>query len=176
MKIVIINGRERSGKDTFVDICSIVNNGKVISTSMVGGTKELARKIGWDGSKEPRDRKFLSDLKDLLDEYNDYSFRYVEETIDNIHSLLQGETLKNCIFFIMARQPEDIKRLVEKYNAKTVLIRRDAAEEKEPSNHADRDVFRYEYDYEIKNDGDLIELEDKAIFFVEEILKNGIDY
>ena len=71
MKVVIINGRERSGKDTFVDICSIVNNGKVISTSMVDGTKELARKIGWDGSKEPRDRKFLSDLKDLLDEYKD---------------------------------------------------------------------------------------------------------
>lgn len=176
MKVVVINGRERSGKDLFAYKCLIVNNGKVMTTSMVDGVKGIAQEIGWTGSKEPRDRKFLSDLKDLLDEYNDYSFKYVEESIDGLCKIFPKNFLKDYIVFIMARQPEDIERLVKKYNAKTVLIRRAAAEEAEPSNHADANVFNYNYDYEIINNGTLIELVERAKDFVEEILENGIDY
>ena len=36
----------------------------VIST--VDFVKQIARECGWDGVKTPRNRKFLSDLKDLL--------------------------------------------------------------------------------------------------------------
>ena len=59
--IIIINGCGGVGKDTFVNMCAKYTS--VVNYSSVKEIKEIAKYIGWDGSKEERDRKFLSDLK-----------------------------------------------------------------------------------------------------------------
>lgn len=177
MKVVIINGSAQSGKDQFVKYCEKANKGKVLNTSMVEGVKNLAFIAGWDGVKTPESRKFLSDLKDLLDGYNDFSMQNVIERVNSWKVLLDNpDDLKDYIVFIMAREPHDIEDLVAYFDASTLLIRRTVAESVKPSNHADADVFKYKYDYEIDNNGTLEELEAKAAEFVKEILKNGTDY
>ena len=44
----------------------------------------------------------------------------------------------------------------------TVLIRRPTVENDNQSNHSDQDVFDYNYDYTIKNDGNLDDLTARA--------------
>ena len=69
-----------SGKDLFCDLCLNymasrgIMGGKI---STIDAIKKLAIQIGWSGLKEPKDRKFLSDLKDLCTEYNDFPFEIV---------------------------------------------------------------------------------------------------
>jgi hypothetical protein len=55
---------------------------------------------------------------------------------------------------------------VDKFNATSLLIRRESVESTEQSNHADSQVMNYEYDYVIENNGTKEELEQKAIEFL----------
>ena len=59
--IIVINGTGGSGKDTFVEYVS--KYAKVYNFSSVDKVKEIAKLIGWTGTKTDKDRKFLSDLK-----------------------------------------------------------------------------------------------------------------
>ena len=70
------------------------------------------------------------------------------------------------ILFVDDREPEHIEKLKNKLNATTLLIRRPGDEEVETSNHADENVFNYEYDWTVNNDGDLTELYEEAKRFV----------
>lgn len=170
VKVVVVNGAPRSGKDTFVDFCIEENhkrNGHTLSISMVDKAKLIAMHCGWGGEKTPRTRKFLSDLKDLIDEAYDASFEFVRESINFFSNKYEEE--KNNIIFVMARQPKDIDRLKEVYNAVAICVRRDAAEQVETSNHADANVLDYNYDYYIDNNGDLENLRAAAEAFVDEL-------
>ena len=71
--------------------------------------------------------------------------------------------------FIDAREPEDIKRLKDKFNCKTILITRD--EKKSYGNHADDNVFNYDYDIKIDNTGSLEEFRAAAKKFVDSYFK-----
>lgn len=69
-QIFVINGTGGAGKDTFVKMVSrqmdkMSNYAAVINVSSVDRIKEAAKIIGWNGGKEEKDRKFLSDLKEL---------------------------------------------------------------------------------------------------------------
>lgn len=66
-QILIINGSGGVGKDTFVDLLGEFV--PVKHDSIVNPTKSLAKQVGWDGKKDERDRKFLAELKSLIDEY-----------------------------------------------------------------------------------------------------------
>ena len=61
MKIIIINGYAGVGKSTFVEMCK--KDYLVTELSTIDPIKDIASKIGWNGQKEPKDRKFLADLK-----------------------------------------------------------------------------------------------------------------
>ena len=50
--------------------------------------------------------------------------------------------------------------------ARTIIVRRNEYEQLEQSNHADRDVFNFDYDITIENNGDLKDLRDKAKDFL----------
>ena len=80
------------------------------------------------------------------------------------------------VCFVIARQPEDISRLKERFNAQTLCILRPSVESAEMSNHADAEVLNFSYDYYIINEAGLDELRKKAEDFVKEILENGTDY
>lgn len=170
MKVVIINGQGGVGKNTFVGYCIKAHkNTKTIS--LVNEIKYLAKLIGWKGDKTDRDRKFLNDLKKLTTKYNNFPFESVALNISNILEKYEetGESTDDLVIFIHAREPEDIRYLTKKYDAKTLLIRKSGLS-KRYGNPADDKVFDIDYDYIAYNDGDLEELELAAKTFMEKIL------
>lgn len=170
MKIVIVNGFPRSGKDTFVDFCLdyLGPYGKNIST--VDFIKYIAKECGWNGEKTPKDRKFLSDLKDLLSEWNDVPWKKVVKEIDMFAFMMSQYDMPtdNCVVFIHSREPKEIERFEKELGAVSILIRRKSVEFSQQSNHADSEVLNHRYNYIIDNNKGLEELKNKA----EEFCKN----
>lgn len=141
--IVVINGTGGSGKDTFVEFVSKYN--KVFNFSSIDKVKEIALIIGWNPvEKTEKDRKFLSDLKKLTTDYNDMSFNSIKNAVEKF------KNDDNEIMFIHIREPEEIKRAVLQFNAKTLLIRREGLDIIK-SNYSDASVENYNYDYIIEN-------------------------
>lgn len=169
MKYFIINGRPRSGKDTFVNFCleELGAFGKLIST--VDFVKKIATECGWDGTKDLKNRKFLSDLKDLLTNWGDVPYKKTLQEIDMFKfDLDYWDVSDKGVVFIMCREPKEIERFERELNAKSVLIRRASVEFEQQSNHADSEVLNHKYDYIIENNGTIDELKEKA----KEFLKN----
>lgn len=157
-KVFIINGSGGVGKDTFCEYVGHYAKVKVISS--IDLVKDYASKMGWNGSKTPRDRKFLSDLKDLLTKYNDYPFR------DICQKVLWFKEDDNEFLFIPIREPEEIDRAKREFNAHTILMVNDNVKGIY-SNHADARVLEYNYDIVVDNSGTLKDLEIIAKDFVE---------
>lgn len=169
--IYVINGSAGSGKDTFCDMVSRFmgeNFVKVFST--VDIIKEIALEVGWNGEKTPRARKFLSDLKDLLTDWDDIPFKDISKKVSIAENDWEsyGIDTSKCALFIMCREPQEIKKLVERLGARSILVRRQEAEDKSASNHADAEVLNYKYDIEIENNGTLKDLAFTALKFIEE--------
>lgn len=146
-ELFIINGSACAGKDTFVIQCRnhLVENNScrlVHNISSVDKVKEAASLLGWDGVKDERGRKFLSDLKDLSTVVYSGPFNYMKFCV---------EVLDGIIFFHI-REPAEIAKFVRTFpQTKTIFIKRDSA--KVPNNHADQEVDLYNYDFYIENDG-----------------------
>lgn len=174
MRIIVINGMPQAGKDEFVKMCQ-KHCYWCFNISTVDFVKEVAATCGWDGTKTPNNRKFLSDLKDLLTQWNDVPYKKIEREIQLIEARMKSHDFdpdKDGIIFIHCREPQEIHRFVTKMGAGTLLIRRPEIESNEQSNHADAQVFDYPYDCVIRNDGTLQELEGKAYLF---LTKMGIE-
>ena len=174
MKIICINGYPRSGKDTFVSFC--YEYGSIIqSYSTVDFVKKVAKICGWDGVKDLKGRKFLSDLKDILTEYDDIPVKKIKEKILDLIKPIEnlGYNTDRIIFFIHTREPEELQRFKDEFGAKTLLIRRTSVEDAEQSNHADKEVLNFNYDYVIDNNGTLEDLQKKADSFIINILKEN---
>ena len=161
--IFVINGSGGSGKDSFCNIIKQYSGHDTFIISSVDEVKKKAKLLGWDGiSKTERDRKFLSDLKDLCTWYNDAPYNYIRQQI----MYFKVDVTKE-IMFIHIREPKEIEKLKETYpEVKTILI----TNKNVPiitSNNADSGVFDYEYDYYINNDGTLDDLKKTALNFIE---------
>lgn len=170
MKYFIINGRPRSGKDTFVNFCleELGAFGKLIST--VDFVKKIATECGWDGTKDLKNRKFLSDLKDLLTNWGDVPYKKTLQEIDMFKfDLDYWDVSDKGVVFIMCREPKEIERFERELNAKSVLIRRASVEFEQQSNHADSEVLNHKYDYIIENNGTVDELKEKAKEFLKKL-------
>ena len=156
-QVFIINGSGGVGKDAFVSFVSELI--PTLNFSSVDKVKEVAKIIGWDGGKTEKDRKFLSDLKLLCTDYNDMPFNSMaDKVVEFINS--------NFIFlFLHIREPQEIERAKIAFHAKTILIKRDSIGHI-TSNMADNNVFNYDYDFVVCNDGTLDELKNKATNFV----------
>ena len=141
-QIIIINGTGGSGKDTFVEYC--MKYAKVINFSSIDKVKEIATLIGWDGEKTERNRKFLSDLKKLTTEYNDMAFNSIKDAVSNF------EVSDNEILFVHIREPEEIARAENSFNAKTLLVKR-VGHSNITTNYSDANVDNYDYDFVIEN-------------------------
>lgn len=164
-KIFVQNSVGGSGKDTWA---SLLN--KYIPTlkySIVDLPKEAAKVLGWDGGKTEKDRRFLSDIMDLSTDYNDAPFKDILSLVTDFKNNKDYAEYK--VLTIDMRDPKDIARAVETFGAETILIRNPNVEKIE-SNHADRDVENYEYDYIIENNGSLEQLERVAKLFVCDVI------
>ena len=164
-KVYVINGSGGVGKDTFAMFVSEYAKTQVVSS--VDPIKNLMRMMGWNGEKTEKDRKFMSDLKDLCTNYNDYPMEYL---IKEYESFMEDDELE--VLFMHIREPHEIEKAVKSFGAKTILVTNKNVEHI-VSNHADANVNRYSYDYKICNDEGLEHLKAKAKAFckVEELLK-----
>ena len=169
LKVVIVNGKPGVGKTIFESLCrNILGDAYCEQRSTVDKVKEIAAQAGWKGTKELKDRKLLSDLKDLFTQYNDMPFEDVINWLDRWEDDLEFYGVGNHphIFFIDDREPEHIDRLKKRLNAVTILIRRPGDEDTKVSNHADEKVFEYKYDWIINNNGTLDDLQKSAERFI----------
>jgi hypothetical protein len=155
-KYVILNGSAACGKDEFVKKCKIYRD-DVVNMSSVDFVKTVGLKCGWDGKKDERGRRFLSDLKDALTRYDDIPVKHILEDIAKY---------ENSLIFIHCREPEEIEKLKNILHAKTVLVVNENAIKIE-SNHADQFVINYNYDYIIDNSGSLGDLLIESYIFLQ---------
>lgn len=172
-KIFIINGAAGSGKTAFEEFCMATvgteKDERLVLDSIINPVKRVAFDKGWwDGeTKTPKTRKFLSDLKDVLTEYDNIPMKMLMRSVENAFILYGAPAA-----FIDMREAADIERFKELYSdiydIKTVLVRRhgDIENAAAASNHADADVFDYSYDITVFNYGDIDELEETAELFV----------
>lgn len=162
-QVFIINGSGGVGKDTFVAFVKKNSNQPVMNFSSVDKVKKVAKIIGWSGGKTERDRKFLSDLKLLCTDYNNMPFNSMGEKVKEFNES------NAAMLFLHIREPEEIEKAKTAFGARTILIRREAVKQI-TSNIADRNVFNYQYDIVIDNNGDLTALEGKASDFVRDFI------
>ena len=161
--IFIINGSAGVGKDAFVKACGLFT--VVMNYSSVDKVKQIAEMIGWNGSKDEKSRKLLSDLKVLTTQYNDMPFRDMQVMVDYYRNK------SHCkVMFLHIREPKEIKRAVQEFKAKSVLVIRDSVKHI-TSNMADANVFDYDYDFTIHNNESLDALRSKAEGF---LIEQGI--
>lgn len=174
MKYLIVNGVPRSGKDTFCEMCLKQLNGRGIIISTVDFVKEVANFCGWDGEKTPNNRKFLSDLKDLLTEWNNVPFTDVVNKAQSFQDQIRMDGIEEeAVIFVMCREPAEISKFEELLGAKSVLVRRSEVENLKQSNHADAQVFEHNYHIEIINDSTLAVLEALAKEFLDYCKEEG---
>ena len=162
----VINGAGGVGKDTLCEIAS--KRFKVKNISSITPIKEIATLCGWNGTKDNKSRKFLSDLKKVCIEYNDYPTVWAKAQYDDF--LVSDEE----IMFVHIREPEEIAKFVSATNgeAKTLLVRGGARMSSEKyGNASDDGVENYSYDYYFMNDSTLEEAENRFIEFLKEITK-----
>lgn len=176
--IIVVNGAPRAGKDTFCEMVQKIMEERVgpyscriIST--VDLVKEVAKFCGWNGQKTPKDRKFLSDLKDILTQWNDIPYKDIIDSYKGCKEIWKqfGYNEEKCLYFIMCREPKEIQKFVDRIGARTLIVRNFNVEELPQSNHADTDIFNYKYDIYIYNNGTLEELEELANRFTDLFLK-----
>ena len=166
---IVINGRGGVGKDTLCDFAAGAY--RVRNISSVDPIKEIARQHGWQGEKDLKARKFLSDLKRVFTEYNDLPNRYM--MAQHAEFLETDEQ----ILFVHIRESDQIASfvsLMEGHTVLTLLVRRDDGT---PVGHygnvSDDDVESYPYDYYYDNNAPL---EDTPALFADLIAKMAEDH
>lgn len=166
--IIIINGKGGVGKDTVCDIASRYLYTHNISA--ITPIKEIAMKYGWNGEKDARSRKFLSDLKRTFADYCDLPTNYLES---EYHKFINS---KNDILFVHIRENDQIDALKARINHKcvTLLIRSNRAGHGciKYGNEADDNVENYSYDYIYSNDKTIEALAPDFMHFLFNLLVN----
>jgi hypothetical protein len=167
--IIIINGSGNSGKDTICKIVSKNIHAKTISA--ITPILEIAKTGGWNGEKDDKSRKLLSDLKQLFINYNNLPSRYL---------LSEAELFSqdnNDVLFVHIREAEEIDKFKREINipCKTLLVKRPNIQRKY-GNDADDLVENYIYDYIFINDRNFDEFYMSIVPYFNRILtENGVN-
>jgi hypothetical protein len=162
---IVINGAGGVGKDTLCELAS--KHFKVKNISSITPIKEVAALCGWDGTKDNKARKFLSDLKNLCVEYNNYPTVWAKKEYD---SFLRSD---EEIMFVHIREPEEIEKFVKATDgkAKTLLIRGGKRMPVgEYGNKSDDGVENYQYDYYFMNESTLDVAEEQFVMLLQRIV------
>lgn len=170
MKIIILSGKARSGKNEVANILKNKLKGKTVIIAYASYLKMYAHEIiGWDLDENNKPRTFLQEIGDLVKEI-DQKF-LINRILEDI------EVYKNYFDNIIisdARFVHEIEDVRNKYDSIVIRINgRDndlTSIQKHHNTETSLDDYN-DYDYEIDNDGDLKDLENKIV----EILKE-VDY
>jgi hypothetical protein len=180
MKVVIINGKPQSGKDTFILLCKdIVGYHYVQYAHFAETAKKIAEVCGWNGEKDDKSRKFLADLTDLMTEYNDYPFKSIFKEVVFWRDYYRMYDVDDMgVAFICVREPKVIDRFKKEFEefgipTMSLLIRNDRTDNLEANNNADNSVLEdgYKYDEVIWNNGDISDFNKEAVKFCRKYLR-----
>lgn len=157
--LIIVNGFPRSGKDTFMDYYGGLwkDTGLVVKkNSTIDTVKRHAGLMGWDGTKTPKNREMLSELKDFYTEYFDGPLNEIK-----YHLLCTDVDM----LLVAMREPAEITKTYAwaaetGVNCQTYLIR-GKNEEIDHNSHSDAKVLEYDYGLTFDNSGELQEFYDK---------------
>ncbi|PZR89746.1 MAG: hypothetical protein DI537_20295 [Stutzerimonas stutzeri] len=159
-KVVIINGKPRSGKDTAVGFMQGVLKESCISSasfSSIEPVRTLLANAGIDvTAKTPADRALLAEIGFSLEKHSAYRSRATVEFTLEFFRLLAH---KSGVVFLHIREPEMIERvtrLIEEkgFDTITILVESNRAE-KVISNAADMNVGDIDYTAILSNHGSL---------------------
>lgn len=158
--VIVINGKGGSGKDTLINAITERYDDNIVNISAIQPIKRAAELIGYDVKcKDDKSRKFLSDLKALSIEYNDYPTKYL---LDNVCTF--NSTNNKKLLFVHIREPEEIEKFIREVNNEypnlcvvSLLVRRNVVTCKEFGNSSDDNVEDYCYDYVFDNNNSIEE-------------------
>jgi hypothetical protein len=161
MKVIVINGHAETGKDKFVKIFKDISGFRVKNISSVDKVKSIAEIcFGWNGKKDDKSRKFLSEMKRIWAEFNDGPTNDIlnKIEIDTKYCIEKDKNTNNNVYFLHIREPEEIEKIKDVYgdNCITILIRKN--NDSIPDNNSDRNVENYKYQYIVNNNGNLNQL------------------
>ena len=166
--VVVINGKGGVGKDTLYSF--VAEKYKTTNISSITLIKQIAKIIGWNGEKDNKSRKLLSDLKNIATEYNDSPNKYL---IDEYKKFMGSD---NNILFVHIREKEQIENFISSVNCNvvTLLIRRTCGNSLY-GNKSDDEVELYNYDFVYDNNKPLDDAKDDFLnFFDRNILQQQI--
>lgn len=163
-KVFIINGSPRSGKDTFINFVKTYYP-DTINFSSVDFIRWLSVKyLNFnDKVKDAKSRKFLSEFKRILTEYNDFPFEMCCSAIESSNY--------DSVIFLHIRELSEIEKIKAKYdNVKIVYV--DRENNTVYDNKSDDEVRQVKdiSDVIIHNGDTLEELNKTAKWFVERFI------
>jgi len=172
MKVIVINGGAETGKDKFVKIFRYTSGLRVKNFSSVDKVKNISEIcFGWDGKKNEKSRKFLSEMKRIWTDFNDGPTNDILNRIeiDTKYCMEKDKDIRKNVYFLHIREPEEIKKIQKIYgdNCITLIIKKDV--EFHPNNSSDQNVDKYEYQYTIDNNGSLDDLKKNVKQFIKSI-------
>ena len=169
MKIFLVSGKARHGKDTignFIEEYCKENNIKVCRTQIAKYLKMYIKDyFGWDGSEETKPRTLLQELgTDVIRGKMNKPYFFANRTVEDL------EILSN--FFDVAvitdiRVPLEIESIKEKFNDVVVIkverINYKSEMTKEQQNHKIENSMNdyHDYDYVLINDRSIKERRNK---------------
>ena len=124
--IIPVNGKPGVGKDTvceYIRIALVTTRIKPLEYSMVDPIKEIATKCGWSGSKHPKDRDGLAELKFILSNWLDYPFTRLMHFVSEHTYVDPNVTSPNpIVIFVHAREYPDILRIHEAFGSHVPFV------------------------------------------------------
>lgn len=167
MRIVIINGKTGSGKDTFVKM--VADRLPTFNIHSSDVAYEILKMLGWDGvERTPEIRDFMAYIMERSRTLFDGITKDVLERVDRDLSVGYA---KNFVF-IHVREAEQIKRLYDEYYplADVMWIERDVEIPAGITNASDLNVEEYkDYDFVINNNGSLEDLSKEVDKWLREV-------
>lgn len=162
--VIVINGKGSAGKDTICDI--VGKHFKTLNVSAITPIKLAAIELGWKPYKrDDESRKFLSDIKQLSIQYNDYPTKYL------VGQYKRFIGLKRDVMFVHIREPEEIDKFKKAVPSCFTLLIRNSRIKNTFGNISDDGVENYSYDFIYDNERPLDELESDFMKFFKEILE-----
>lgn len=168
--IIVINGIGGVGKDTLCELAA--KHFKTMNISSIDPIKEIAARCGWQGGKDEKSRRFLSDLKHLCAEYNDFPTMWL---MANYLTFLMSD---DQFLFVHIREPEEIEKFVRATESKvhTLLVRggkRFPQGTAPYGNDSDDCVENYNYEFYFDNDGTLEDAENNFVALLTKIISGN---
>lgn len=165
--VIVINGKAEVGKDTLCDF--IIKHYKARKISAITPILKIAYENGWDGKKDTKSRKFLSDLKRTFIDFSDLPNNYL---VEEQRIFLQSD---DDVLFVHIRESDQIEAFLNciknTCTVSTLLVNRGKSRKHVfYGNDSDDYVDNYRYDYYYNNDFPFQEAEQGFLAYFEKIL------